>query len=164
MAKFNDYEYKTIISKYASHPKVLELNNYVHHGTTRLDHSRRVALHTYRITKLLNLDYESATKAALLHDFFFDEVADDSSRKRLINHPDVALKNAKKYFDISELEADIISKHMYPITRKMPKYLESWIVDGVDDVAAIYERFVSIKWSLKSLSNTVLFLLIALLK
>ena len=164
MTKCNKEEYNNIIGEYSSHPKVLELNNYVHHGTTRLDHSMRVSLYTYKITKFFNLDYKSATKAALLHDFFFDEVQDENSKSRLINHPDIAVKNAKKYFGITPLEDDIISKHMYPVTRKMPKYIESWIVDGVDDFAAIYERVVSLKWGLKSLSNTVLFMLFMLLK
>ena len=32
---------------------------------------------------------------------------------------------------------------MFPVTLKPPKYLESWIVDIVDDVAGIYEKYRS---------------------
>ena len=157
-------EYNNIIKKYKKHPKVLELNNYIHHGITRLEHSERVALYTYKITKRLKLNYKSATKAALLHDFFFDEVSDKSSIERLTNHPMIALNNANKYFELNKLEEDIISKHMFPITFRIPKYIESWIVDGIDDVCAIYERIYSIKWNILSYSNLIIVLMIGLIR
>ncbi len=116
-----------------------------HHGITRYDHSLRVAYYTYIITKKLHLDYYKATKGALLHDFFIDEVSSMDGVSRLRKHPTYALINAKKYYDLSPMEEDIIKTHMFPVTFRPPKYLESWLVDIIDDIASIYERSYSIK-------------------
>lgn len=116
-----------------------------HHGITRYDHSLRVAYYTYIITKKLHLDYHKATKGALLHDFFIDEVSSMDGVSRLRKHPTYALINAKKYYDLSPMEEDIIKTHMFPVTFRPPKYLESWLVDIIDDIASIYERSYSIK-------------------
>ena len=43
------------------------------------------------------------------------------------------------------MEEDIIKTHMFPVTFRPPKYLESWLVDIIDDIASIYERSYSIK-------------------
>jgi len=38
------------------------------------------------------------------------------------------------------MEEDIIETHMFPlIPYKIPKYIESWIVSGIDKLVAIYE-------------------------
>lgn len=160
----NDKGFMNIVEKYYRHPKVRELNNYAHHGTTRLDHSRRVAYYTYKVTKKLKLNYKSATKAALLHDLFYDEVENESARRKLTEHPSYALNNARRYFDLTPLEEDIIYKHMFPITRRLPKYIESWIVDGVDDCCAIYERLSNVKVGLLKVSHTVILLFLTLKK
>ena len=151
-----------IVEKYYRHPKVRELNNYIHHGTTRLDHSRRVAYYTYKVTKFFHLNYKSATKAALLHDFFFDELDGENQHIRLTEHPSYALNNARRYFDITPLEADIIYKHMYPVTKRMPKYIESWIVDGIDDLVAVYERYATSKQKVFKYSNVFIFFIFTL--
>ena len=111
-----------------------------HHGITRYDHSMNVAYITYVVCKNLNLNYKEATFAALLHDFFNKEVAMENGYKRLIDHPKIALKNACKYFDLSDLQKDIISKHMFPITLKSPKYKESLLVSLIDKYSSINER------------------------
>ena len=163
MRKQDRDEFNEILMPYQSHDKVQELKKYLHHGITRYDHSFRVAYYTYFITKKLRLDYASATKAAMLHDFYFDEVERERSSKRLVLHPYIASSNAEKFFGLSLLEKDIIEKHMFPITKKKPKYLESWIVDFVDDVSAIYERVHSTRVKVSSIvvaSIFVLFLMI----
>ena len=47
----------------------------------------------------------------------------------LVNHPKIALENSIKYFDLNDLEQDIIKAHMFPVGKTVPKYLESWIVN-----------------------------------
>ena len=91
------------------------------------------------MSKALKLDYKEVTEAALLHDFFLDEVNHESRVERLRHHPECAVKNASKYIDLTEKQVDIIKTHMFPVTFAPPKYLESWIVDLVDDFAAVYE-------------------------
>ena len=58
----------------------------------------------------------------------------------LVNHPKIALENSLKYFDLNDLEQDIIKAHMFPVGKTIPKYLDSWIVTLVDDFACFYER------------------------
>ena len=160
----NNKEFYNIIDDILCNSEFLKLNFKNHHGITRYEHSLRVAYYTYQITKFLKLNYIDTTRAALLHDFFIDEVEDRNSIERLREHPLYALENAKKYFSINELQEDIIIKHMFPVTFKVPKYLESWIVDFLDDVAAVYERCFSVKWQLLSNCNFILLIIIGMLK
>ena len=61
---------------------------------------------------------------------------------------------------LSELQEDIILSHMFPVGLRVPKYKESWLVDFVDDVSAIYERLGSVKTELTAAAT---FLIIALM-
>lgn len=133
-------EFELITNDISMNSEFMKLNNCVHHGISRLDHSYRVAYYSYKIMKFLKLNYVEGTRAALLHDFFTDEVDNYGPIGRYINHPKFALENAKKHFDLTPLQEDIIVKHMFPVTIRPPKYLESVVVDLVDDVASIYER------------------------
>ena len=150
-------EFYSIIDEIISNDEFNKTKNIRHHGITRYNHSLRVAYHTFKITKKLKLNYQEATKAALLHDFFTDETETLHPLKALRKHPEYALENAKKHFNLTELQEDIIVKHMYPITKKMPKYKESWIVDIVDDICSLYERTYSINNELKT-ASTFLFI------
>lgn len=159
MKKYNCEEFDRIIEPILDVEEFNGLINVNHHGVNRYDHSLRVAYYTYMVTKGLHLNYKDATEAALLHDFFTDEVSEENGIVRLRKHPDVALDNASKYFCLSEMQKDIIKTHMFPVTFMPPKYLESWIVDVVDDVASIYERGYQIRRQL-SMSATFLFIVI----
>ena len=114
-----------------------------HHGITRYDHSMNVAYITYVVTKNLKLNYKEATFAALIHDFFNDEVKDENGYKRLVDHPKHALKNAMRYFELTDLQKDIIAKHMFPVTLTPPKYKESVLVSLIDKYSSINERVYS---------------------
>ena len=123
------YEFDTIVNDIANHARFQELKTELHHGISRYEHSLRVSKMTYYITKSLGLDYERATRAALLHDFFFDaDLKDYTPREVFQYHQYEALKNAKECFDIDPKQANMIETHMFPVCRKMPKYLESWIM------------------------------------
>lgn len=78
--------------------------------------------------------------------------------KTLVKHPTYAVENSSKYFILSDLEKDIIATHMFPISFKIPKYLESWIVDLVDDGISIYERLFGIRKQL-SFATSFMFIL-----
>ncbi len=140
MFKYNNKEFNEIIRNYVIHPKFQETKLYTHHGHTRYEHSLRVAYYTYKVTKKLHLNYKEATVAALLHDFFLDEVIEEKSYSRMRHHPKIALKNATKYFDINEKQKDMIVTHMFPITLTPPSYLEGWLLDIIDDIISIYEK------------------------
>ena len=159
MGRYNNKEFLNICEDILDLREFNKLKSINHHGITRYNHSLRVAYYTYLITKKLHLNYIEATRAALLHDFFTDEVEDENSLKKLQKHPFCALENAKKYFDISYLEEDIIVTHMFPVTFRPPKYIESWIVDIVDDGAAIYEKAFTTRKELNA-ATTFLFLVV----
>lgn len=159
MEKYNCLEFDKIIEPILNIDKFHELSNVDHHGINRFDHSIRVAYFTYKVTKRMHLNYKEATEAALLHDFFVDEVDEESGIGKLRRHPGYAVMNASKYFDLSDLQVDIIKTHMFPVTFTPPKYLESWIVDIVDDVASVYERGYTIR---KQLSTAMILLFLIL--
>jgi len=154
--KYN--EFYRIIKDILKLDEFKKLKNYNHHEGNRYDHCLSVAYYTYLVTKKLHLNYKEATRAALLHDFFTDEVKDLGSFSRLNKHPNVALENASKYFELTKLQKDIISKHMFPFTFIPPKYIESWLVNIIDNLVAISEKGY-IKKKQLSAASTFLFLL-----
>lgn len=126
------------------HEEFSKLKNYHHHANHIYDHVVRVAYISYAISKVLGFDYVSAARGGLLHDFFLydwrERKANDTSRSlHGKEHPYIALENARKYFDISALEEDIIVKHMFPKTHAMPRYKESLVVSLSDKLSAILE-------------------------
>lgn len=111
-----------------------------HHGITRYEHSINVAKKTYHLTKKLNLDYVSATRAALLHDFFTDlDLNDIKSLKKGALHPKIASLNAQRHFNLNEKEINAIETHMFPLGLKYPSSIEGLIVNVADTGVAIYE-------------------------
>ena len=161
MNKKSFYNINKDILEHDEFNKLREIN---HHGINRYDHSYRVSHYTYTITKALHLNYEEATRAALLHDFFTDEVEEENKLNKLIKHPEYAVENSKKYFDISELQEDIIKSHMFPIGKNVPKYAESWVVDIADDVAAVYEKCFTLRKELTAATTFLFILLINYIK
>ena len=159
MKKYTNNNFYNIINEVIKLEEFKKLKNINHHGISRYNHSIRVAYYTYIITKKLHLNYIEATKGAILHDFFTDDVEEYREIFKLRRHPNCALENASLIFKLTDIEKDIISKHMFPITFRPPKYLESWIVDIVDDISAIYEKSYVIKKELKA-SITFIFLIV----
>ena len=142
MSKKNKDEFQTIVKDILENNKFKELDNELHHGITRYGHSCRVAKATYKCAKLLKFDYKTATRGALLHDFYLDNDFNlETSKQILVNHPNVALVNAKQNFDINNVEANIIKSHMFPLNGVMPKYKESWVVTVMDKGVALYEMY-----------------------
>lgn len=156
-------EYLQIVEKIFNNRKFNKLKEETHHhNSNRFNHSVDVSYKTYKICKKLNLDYESAAKAALLHDFFFDSEF-SNKRDRMLKHPNKALENAKKITNLTEKEENIIESHMYPIGGKMPRSIESVIVDMVDDYVSFKEKLGGDYRSLKEAFNFLFILVISVL-
>lgn len=142
MTKSNKKEFENIINDILINNKFKQLDNELHHGISRARHSLRVAKTTFTVTKKLHMDYKKATRAALLHDFYTnDDLNSSNCIKALSEHPKKALENANKFYDISNLEANIIEAHMFPFGKKLPKYKESWVVTCADKTIALYEMY-----------------------
>lgn len=140
MLKKSFLSFEDIANEIIINDKYKELNVQNHHGITRYEHSISVAKKTYFLTKKLNLDYVSATRAALLHDFFIDSDFDNvHSRNKGMDHPKIASQNAQKYFDLNNKEVNAIEAHMFPFNLKCPSSFEGVIVNISDTGVAIYE-------------------------
>lgn len=118
--------------------------NLVHHRTTNVYmHSVGVAyLSVLLVQKFhLNVNERELVRGALLHDYFLYDWHDPDPSHRLhgFSHAKTALRNASKDFELSEVEKDIIVKHMFPLNVKVPKYRESKIVCVADKLCAICE-------------------------
>lgn len=164
MNNYIDEEFYNIIKPILENEEFQKTKEITHHGITRFNHSLRVAYFSYKITKALRLDYKETTEAALLHDFFLDDVENENAIAKLRKHPNYAVNKATQYFDLSNKQIDIIEKHMFPITFRPPKYMESWIVDLVDDGAAVYEKFYSFRRELTTAMTFLLILFVNILK
>lgn len=135
-------EFQLIINDILNNNKFNDLQSELHHGISRYQHCLRVAKGTYVITKKLNMDYERATRAALLHDFYQDADTTKYTTKETFKiHPDIALVNAQKYFDLDYKQENIIASHMFPVCKTLPKCKEAWITSMVDKGVAIYEMY-----------------------
>ena len=133
-------EFESIASEIINSDKYQSLKSENHHGLSRYDHSLRVARNTYRISKRLNLDYISATRGALLHDYFTDEeYRNTKGMKKYSMHPVIALNNAIREYELNPIEENVIVSHMYPMGKTRPNCKESWLVTAVDKGVAIYE-------------------------
>ncbi|MCR4586895.1 MAG: phosphohydrolase [Lachnospiraceae bacterium] len=119
----------------------------VQHGTVSvLEHSLDVARASIKISRFLHMRAKrrELIRGALLHDFFLYDwhvPAEDGEERKLhgFYHPGVALRNARKEFDLSKLEQDIIKKHMWPLTIIPPRYKESWVVTAADKYCSLRE-------------------------
>jgi len=160
----NRDDFNNIVLDILNNNEFDKLKNYPHHGITRHEHCVRVAYYTYLVTKTLHLNYIEATRAALLHDFFTDEVSSMSAFARYREHPKYALINSKKYFEISKFQENIILRHMFPVTFVPPKYIESFLVDLIDDISAIYDKGYSTKRHLATIFNSIIIFFVGIFK
>lgn len=120
--------------------KFKSLEEEKHHGLNRYIHVMRVARNTYRISKFFKLDYISATRGALLHDYFNDfEYINSKGLNKANLHPTIALNNSLREFNLNKKEENIIVSHMFPFGSTIPKYKESWLVSIIDKLVATYE-------------------------
>lgn len=144
-----DLEHQTyyqLVSDLLENESVQSLKQYRHHiKTTRFQHSLNVSYYNYVICKFFHWDAVSAARAGLLHDLYFYETdaynREEMQESHSAHHPQVALENAASQFSINAVERDIIQKHMWPMTKKMPHYKESYVIVIVDKYCAALEYF-----------------------
>lgn len=139
-------EYKILIDDMLENESILSMNNFIQHqNISTLEHSIYVSYTSYRICRILNWNTLAVARGALMHDFFLYDWHIPSEKKLKLKelhgftHPSIALKNASMHFEIDDIESDIILKHMWPLTRNLPKYKESFLVMLVDKYCSIRE-------------------------
>lgn len=144
-----DYaDYFDCVADILDHQAVQSMSRYrQHNGMSVLEHSISVSYISFRLCKEAGLDYRSAARGGLLHDFFLYQRRVNKPYKgwHTINHPRLALKNAMELFSLNDREKDIIVKHMWPICAELPKYRESYVVSTVDKYCSLTEFFRRVK-------------------
>lgn len=138
----NNKEYYSFVYDLINNEKVQMLAQFRHHiGTTRLQHSLNVSYYNYKLCKMLRLDFKSAARAGLLHDFFLYDRKKHikTERSHSAEHAKIALENASDMFKLNEREADMIINHMWPMTHKLPQYGETFAITLVDKFCAVAE-------------------------
>lgn len=141
-------EFETIVGDILIHTEFQKLKEIDHHGNGLFQHSVAVGYYSFRVARLLGLDCRSIARGALLHDFFLEswqgKVKTGKGLNRIkemhgFSHPKTALENAQKFFEIDEHQADMIVKHMFPLTPIPPMHVGSWVVTAVDKWVATNE-------------------------
>lgn len=138
----NYIEFEKCIEDLIKNENVQSMRNYIQHSSiTCFEHSVYVSYTSYMVCRFLGLNYYAAARGGLLHDFFLYDWHVTKLEVGLhgFTHPDTALVNANKFFCLSDMEKDIIAKHMWPLTAKLPRYKESIIVLFVDKYCATME-------------------------
>ncbi len=139
-----DIEYLDCINDLINHQMVRSMKNYIQHSDIDcLEHSLYVSYSSYLICRKMGLDYRSAARGGLLHDFFLYDWHAEKPYKGLHGfiHPRIALRNADEYFHLNERERNVISRHMWPLTFNPPKYKEAYVVAAADKYCALMEIF-----------------------
>jgi len=135
-------EYKKCICDLIRNEAVQSMNKYTQHSDINcFEHSLNVSYISYLICRYLGFDYKSAARGGLLHDFFLYDWHNTKPENGLhgLVHPRIALNNAMERFTLNEIEMDIIEKHMWPLTIKLPKYKETYVVLLADKYCSIME-------------------------
>ena len=99
-------EYKICIGDLAENEVIGSMDSFIQHGNvTCLQHSIYVSYISYFICRRLGLDYCSAARGGLLHDFFLYDWHIRNSHKGLhgFTHPYTALENANKAITINNI-------------------------------------------------------------
>lgn len=149
-------EYYDIVSDIIADDKFLKLKKDLHHSTSKYDHLLRVSKLSYKLAKITKADVVSTTRAGVLHDFFYGG-RKSTLQNSYLNHPYTSAINAKRVFNISDFESDIIKTHMFhhtifrsivpfvnpyekvKISEGKPKSKEAWIVCLSDLLVSGYE-------------------------
>ena len=146
MNKAEEREIERILSGLKSDPRVLKMKNFRQHGkVSTYEHCNSVMRLSYCLDKRFGskADKETLLKGAMLHDFYlYDWHHKDNGTHDWHGfiHADRALKNAEKYFNISDRVKDVIFSHMWPLNiSRIPKSREAWIVCLADKCVSLYE-------------------------
>lgn len=137
-----DKDYLKIVNPILRNDAVQEMRKYMHHGYVDcLSHSMQVSFLAYRIGKRFKLDHKALARAGMLHDFYLYDwhVKGDRVGLHGTTHAQTALENAEKYFNLSDVERDIIKRHMWPLNIGIPKYKESIVMMFADRYCTVME-------------------------
>ncbi len=119
---------------------------YVQHGDVTVNaHVLSVARCSIALSEYLHIrcSRRELIRGALLHDYFLYDwhIPDEENPHKLhgFYHPGTALRNASREYRLTVREADIIRRHMWPLTVVPPGCREAWIVTAADKWCSLLE-------------------------
>ena len=147
---YTDVEYIKCVEDIFLSPTFQSMEKYIQHGeTTCRSHCIQVSYFSYNLAKVIGADYMACARAGLLHDLFLYDwhvyAYLTGEHFHGLTHPKRALINARENFVLTEMEEDIILKHMWPLTIIPPKHIEGFIVSFADKYCSIAEFFLCIR-------------------
>lgn len=123
-------------------------HHHIQHGNMTVNnHCMNVARYSLAISQKLPIqcNERELIRGALLHDYFLYDWHSPEHipvyRLHGFFHPGVAYRNASKEYELTDREADIIRKHMWPLTIVPPMCREAWIVTTADKWCSLLETF-----------------------
>ena len=139
-------DYYSCVDDIISSEQLNKLKEITHHiSTTRFQHCLNVSYYSWLMCRKLGLNARSAARAGLLHDLFFYNRKEYNASKRRgqlshsAMHAAQAAENAARLTPITDLERDMIEKHMWPATRPMPRFKETYVITVIDKYCAVLE-------------------------
>ena len=131
--------------------KILRMKDIsMHRGSNCYIHCFKVAKRA--VNKSLNkkdINLEVVLIGAILHDYYLYDWRKDRSKlkKHAKNHPNIAIENAIRDFNISNDVQKVIKSHMWPINiKEYPNTKEARIVSLYDKAVTIRETLTSKKY------------------
>jgi len=110
------------------------------------NHCLDVARYSIAINEKLKIkcNERALVRGALLHDYFLydwhkTEPDEEPHKLHGFYHPGTALRNAMKEYELSDIEKEIIKKHMWPLTPIPPMCKEAWVVTAADKWCSMLE-------------------------
>ena len=141
--KLEHARFQKLITELAEDGRTLRMKRYIQHSNkSTYDHCMDVARHSFFFAKRLhlNVDEVALVRGAFLHDYYLYDWHDHGDHLHGYHHPDIAVANACRDFQLSEKEAGIIRSHMWPLTlTKVPTSKEAAVVCFVDKVCSLRE-------------------------
>ena len=124
------------------------MRTFQQHGTTTVfAHCVHVACMSLLIAERLHVqvDERAMVRGALLHDYFLYDwhISRKDHRWNGFRHAGTALRNATRDFELTDVEQDVIKKHMFPLNPALPSYRETAIVSLADKICAVREFMTS---------------------
>lgn len=163
MTRFErEKHFRLLVSELAEDVRTQQMKNFIQHGRiTTYDHCMRVARLSYLLNNALKVksNEKELIRGAFLHDYFLYDWHKDYVLKKApenwfyplklvhqffhlhgFTHPQSAMENAKRDFNLTDKEAQIIRSHMWPLTFfHPPKSREAVLVCAADKIASLQE-------------------------
>lgn len=145
MNHLDKVEYYEIISEILGSEEFQKRKYYKHHGDISVyEHSLAVSKLSYILAKKFNCDYKSAAIAGLLHDFYYKPWQENIEKQKFLKkhgfvHAEQAMNNSYQFYAnyMNKKIANSILRHMFPLNKVPPKYIEGWCVTLADKYVSL---------------------------